>query len=407
MIKNKKVIKGIIVVLIIILIGATYFTIQMLTIKPVETNNKDQLKYTLEEKYTTNNLYCNINSNSILKDECEKNYKGTYSIKVENKNAKTLAADNLTKRYILYDDNTLKIYDTYKKEIINLNIENKYTNYQILLDSNLEKPTALILTNKENNTKELYNILSQEMINLKDTTNEEFYDKTKTFDGKYIVATNKTGTPHYDYFINVITKERVLKGSDYEKDNSCSETDSKVIKSNDKYYFYVSCTAASSHINEKFYNEEGKLIIDMNSDTSIKTYFHYSVNNGYLYVANKDTILKYDNTGKLLETNEDYKDIVQLANNYVFYLDSSKKLTITNLDTKETSTLLDLSNKENFSFDNWNFDIYNESVNYYQNKVYKYFDLLKPGMYFTIKDNDKSQKYYYNLETKEISELNS
>ena len=55
--KNKKMIIRIIGVLIIILIGVIYFIIHMLTNKPVENNNKDQLEYTLEEKYTTNNLW--------------------------------------------------------------------------------------------------------------------------------------------------------------------------------------------------------------------------------------------------------------------------------------------------------------------------------------------------------------
>ena len=403
MIKNKKVIIAIIGILIIFLIGASYFTIQMLTIKPVESKEKDLLKYTLEEKYTSNKLYCSLDKNVILEDECEKNYQGSYYIKTETEDAKVLASDELTKRYILYEDNTLKIYDTYKKVTSNLDLKNKYTYYKILLDSNLTRPTALILDYEKENTKELYNLLTKEIIDLKDTTNKEFYNKTKVFDGKYIIATSTTGTPHYDYFVNVLTGERVLKGNEYEKVNSCGETDSKVIKSKDNYYFYVSCTAASSHINEKFYYEKGKQIIDMNSDNSIKKYSHYSVSDDYLYIANNDTILKYDNTGKIIETINDYKDIVQLASNYVFYLDSDKKLTIANLKTKESTTLIDLSNNS-VSFNEWNFDVYNESINYYKEEVYKNFELLKPGMYFTIEEKDNSQKYYYNLETKELIE---
>ena len=214
--------------------------------------------------------------------------------------------------------------------------------------------------------------------------------------------------------INVDTLETKLRGSEYKKDNACGTTASKIIKSGNSYYFYVSCTASSSPIKEKIYNEQGNLIINMNdTDDFENMYYSYSTNDGYLYVANRTKILKYNKDGKLLETITDYKNIYGLVDDYVFNKDDSNYLTISNLNSKKTVKLLDLTNNESLNFDYWQFSVSNKNVDYYKNTIYKELNELTPGMYFTLEGYNKggsyndgfSTKYYYNPKTEELKEV--
>ena len=189
---NKKVITIVIViVLLLALIGGSYFIYQKIN-KDNHNGNQDiESKYTLELKHDSYGNICN-------QENCSEDYNEKYVLKTVTEDAKYLNIDSLLKRFILYKDNDLKIYDIYTKEITTIELEENPSNeYQILVNSELTKPTGIIVTNKDTNNSDLYNLITNKTIPLKKLMNEENniydnYNKNKIFDGKYLIVT--TGT---------------------------------------------------------------------------------------------------------------------------------------------------------------------------------------------------------------------
>ena len=155
--KNKKIIIIVIViVLLLVLIGASYFIYQKV--------NKDDDAQKNDTENFTNSLTINLNNNGGVCEEQEEC--NEIVIKTVNSNAKYICIDSLLKRFILYQDDNLKIYDIYTKEIIKLDLDANLSNeYRILVNSELTKPTGIIITNKDNSKSEFYNLITNKKNN--------------------------------------------------------------------------------------------------------------------------------------------------------------------------------------------------------------------------------------------------
>ena len=125
--KNKKIIiVTSIIVLLLVLIGASYFIYR-------NVNKEDDIPKNDSENLT-NSLTINLNNNGgICEDQEECN---EIVIKTANSDAKYISIDSLLKRFILYQDGNLKIYDIYTKEITKLDLEVNPSNEYRILDQN-------------------------------------------------------------------------------------------------------------------------------------------------------------------------------------------------------------------------------------------------------------------------------
>ena len=132
MIRNKKIIISIIAILLIVLLGTSYFIVQMLENKNQDNKENNKLNYEIKLKLDEegDEYNCSLpNSNCTI-----------YKIKTETKDAKILSYTDYKNKYvfILYDDNGLKIYDAKKEETQELNLKNDYDgNYELF--SNQDK----------------------------------------------------------------------------------------------------------------------------------------------------------------------------------------------------------------------------------------------------------------------------
>lgn len=329
------------------------------------------------------------------------------NIKTETNDAKFLVGDALISRYVLYKDDNVKLYDIYTEKTKNINLNDEYDKYKILLSNDLTKVTGLFL---ENSSKiDLYNFLNNELTTIKEKSSEEdaYYLYNNRFDGKYLAKTFTRGTN--DYIIYDVEKnENLLSVSDYEKiiDFPCGKIDSKAIKSDDNYYFYVSCVAASAPFYEVFYNENGNLIVKMNTTTRYDKkegeYYLYSIIDGYLYIASENEILKYNQDGKILNTIKDYKNIMGLKDKFVFYQDENKNLMYSDINTKESKKIMNIDILGDI-------EIIDFSINYFENSEYRDFSLKEPGFYLYFDFNSDQgfdyKEYYYNLEKNTLEEV--
>ncbi len=389
--RNKITIIFTIVEVLIIILGICFFAYKIVSLKENQKDNNIPEEVEKDKKLVLKLKETGFNCTTS--ENCKE-----FEIETETTNAKYITTDDMINRFVLYNDNNLKIYDLYTKEIYNLGMKQQgdQYSYSILINSDLTKPTGLV--SKEKDITKFYDIETKnEMIIESNPSNFSVY---KLYDGKYLVKTGIT-TQEEDYkiIINTKTEEALVNRKEFLGDKICGEVSGEVIKSNDNYYFYLACTSASAPYYEKIYSEDGKLIIDMNSEYPEKTSYNlYSSFDGYLYVGNKNSILKFDNKGNLLETNNSYNNIIALVSNYVFFVDSENMLEISNLNTKETKKLLDYSEYSGIGYSRFGY----KGHNYYQTKKYINFQEIEPGIYFSLLkgiNGGVQEDYYYNPDT--------
>ncbi len=373
MLKNKKVTIIFIIMLSIVLLFDFYFVSQM--IKPIDEDNEkedlpiDNRQYTIKLKHDSNGNICESIS-------CNDEYQDNYIIKTETKDAKFLTIDN-NKRFVLIEDNGLKIYDLYKETTNSVNY-NKYKDFKnIYIYSDLEKVYALMFETKkdsdtENNYTVYYDYINQKVIKETETSNGYFINKD------YLEKSDLETTS----LIDIKSNKEILK--DDFKDGV--RVNYKVYDTNNNIYFHEYC--ASEYPCSKLYTKDGKEIIDLIPGGQFTVY------DGYLYVIYKDEIKKYDSKGTLINSNKDYKNILGINNKYILINENNKLILIDYL-TKEKTEIMD-----------WKEEYQNLDWEYYSKNIFKVKE-IKSGSYLTFYDKSFNQFcYYYSHENNEVEKLN-
>ena len=384
--KNKKIIIVVsIIVLLLVLIGASYFIYQMINKsdeKEKESNiENDKDNYVLEiqlnqsgnictddmkcitykietesndAKFLTTagykskevfilyddnglKLYNPNRENKIQKLNLKNDYDGSYELKVNDKtnevigivyrnknnysiekyyslNKQQFISDNIIELDMeygfLYDNNGLYSYNMYKDESEKINLETTYDTY-IMSYANDTLFGIYYSNDKENGyynkltDKKMYKNMYVEI----DAINENYLRAYKT---KHLGECN--GWSSYDYLLSA-QEEKVIFDEKVKNEvcNSYYATGDK-----DKEFLLVS-KGFQAYPTYDIYTKEKKLIT--------KDIANYNVlfDNGNMYVIENNTLNKYDNTGKLLNSNKDYnnllgfldEDLVYLKDNYI------------------------------------------------------------------------------------------
>ena len=342
-----------VIVVLLTIIGVFYFT------SPSKNKVKEKARnYTLELKHDSYGNICN-------QENCSEDYKEKYVLNTITKDAKYLNIDN-NKRFILLEDDGLKIYDLYKESYSKVNFDDykKYTDFYLYSD--LDKVYGIEFAifkdfNSEENSYMVYDL-----------------EKEKTiYEGKdqLLMRSPNYGEKLDDeraYLIDVNTNKTIL--SDGFEDGVRASYDVYEDKGNTYIHEYCASDAPCSTL----YTKDGKEIIDL-----IEKKSKFTIYNGNLYVASTNEIFKYDANGKLLETIKDYKNIIGINNKYILVVDNNKV------------NMIDFINKDKHELSSWNKETYLGSWEYYPKNTFNVKE-IQAGSYFEIYDNGNSECYYYN-----------
>ena len=397
--KNKKIIIIVsIIVLLLVLIGASYFIYQMIYIgdEKEQESNIENYKYALEVKLNEEGYICSNDEacitytiatesenakylanagyknqevfilyddnglklydlngkNKIQKLNLKNDYDGNYSLITSEKddevigivyrnnnnysiekyyslNKQQFISDNIITADMgygfLYDNNGLYSYNMYKDESEKINLETTYDTYKI----SYVNDTLFGIYYSNDNENGYYNKLTDKKMY------KNMYVEIEAVNENYLRAYKTrrlgecNGWSSYDYLLSaqeekVIFDEKVKNGVC----NSYYAAGGK-----DKEFLIVS-KGFQAYPTFDIYTKEKELIK--------KDVEHYNVlfDNGNMYVIENNILNKYDNTGKLLNSNKDYnnllgfldEDLVYLKDNYISLkniLDNGKEIKVT------------------------------------------------------------------------------
>ena len=387
--ENKKVDKKkskfglviLIIFLIILLFCGGYFIYKKIYIEDSsnnENNNNDnnnsgnnsENDYSIKIYKTDTNDFCFKYDENNCKDL-------VFIIKTETNNSKVLYQ---TKKYILYDDNGLKLYNSNNNEIIKINLENTYDTYEFMTHD--DEIIGIIYGNNNEN--------------------ESYYDlttKTKKFENKYQNLDILDENYLSGYNINIVNNQKALYLLNIKDEKEEIKLNVKnnpymrffLYKYNDKY-FYVAGGDDCDDSYEYIYDNNKKLIYH-NEDfvTSTSTYNSFNEDKIYIYKNNNKNIEVYDMLGNLIKTSNTYDNVMKVMNNYVVYVNNDY-LTITNINN-ESETKQIVKWDESYSYDTWLFSGYYTREKLDMNGYYD----NNPGFYISIYFQDKDSKGNYGI----------
>ena len=370
--RNKITIIFTIVGVLIIILGICFFAYKIVSLKenqednniPEEVIKEDNKTYTLNLKHDNYGNICDTES-------CGEDYNETYIIKTETKDAKFLTIDK-NRRFILLEDNGLKIYDLYKEEESAVNYQD-YKDYdRFTIASDLDKVFALTFDNTKDNYTTYYDYLEQKVI-------KEKNEKSGTFLSKDYLETRD------EEIISLIDikTDKVIVSDDFKDGVGASY---EVYNTNNNVYFHEYCE--SEFQCSTLYTKEGKKIIDL-----IEAQGDFTVYDGYLYVVTNNEIQKYDEKGTLVSSNKDYKNIMGINNKYILTNENNKLMLIDYIKNEKTEIM------------DWKEDYQSLSWDYYSNNVFKVKE-LKAGSYLEFSDKSFNKYcYYYNHENNNVEKI--
>ena len=225
----------------------------------------------------------------------------------------------------LYDNNGLYSYNMYKDESEKINLETTYDTYILsYTDDNL---LGIYYSNDKENgyynkltDKKMYKNMYVEI----EAINENYLRASKT---NHLGECN--GWSSYNYLLSA-QEEKVI----FDEKVQSSVCDTYNVVGNEDKEFLLVRKGFQVYPTYDIYTKDKKLIT--------KDIEHYNVlfDNGNMYVIENNILNKYDNTGKLLNSNKDYnnllgfldEDLVYLKDNYISLkniLDNGKEIKVT------------------------------------------------------------------------------
>ena len=383
--KPKKNVLVFIIISLVVLIGVGVLLLVLLTgnkdnDKPKEKEQQEQKEEENEEekepekKYKLDVYRYNDDDTICLSGKSDYCSKIFFSIDTETPNAKLIDFSDYSK-FLLYQDNGLKIYDVANRTSKKIELEDTFKDYKLHTDEKNTKVIAISYTTSDN-YHEYYNLLLNKKLyqnRFKSESSDWFYQ----VNDNYIVFTIDEKT----YLLNASKEETVLTDK--------SEYDASSYRSygeNGEYvYLLERCTGTCGL--EKIYSNDFKLIFENKADDD--GYYDVKGKHVYVYDSSSKVIKKFDFKGNLVSTSKEYNNIRQIDNGYVIYVNNNKYI-IENIDEPTES-------KEMAPYDD-NKGYYDIDSGYYTRKD---LDELgekdkKEGFYIVIVyiEQDKNTGYY-------------
>ena len=345
--KSKFGIVILIIFLVVLLFGGGYFIYKQIYIEDSSnnesnkndnnnSNNSSEVIDTSNYKYSMKAYKTDTNDLCFEYDETYcKNL--VFTLKMETDNYKVLSKN---KKYILYDDNGLKLYNSNNNEIIKIDLENTYDTYSISYYDYVEsysKVTGIVYKNNNENAS-YYDLIT------KSKKFENKYQNLYILDENYLSGSNYTEETSTAYLLNIKDEKEELVYSDININSELGSVSFSENKYNDKYFYKVN-KCAEYCIPQVIYDNNKKEIFRIPSTVEMDYYssFDHSFYEDKLYLVENKIVKKYDIEGNLISTSRQYEDFKQLITNNIIYV-KNNNLVIENLDTNEIKEIVKWDN---------------------------------------------------------------
>ena len=340
----------IIIFLVLCLAGSGFFIYKRIYQEPKkeepkqeENILKDEIAYldTNDYKYTLD-IYKNKSSELCLKKDEANCNEVALSIKTETNNAKLITID-LTNKFILYDDNGLKVYIVDLNKYQKINLENSYQGYNIYPNDYKDKIIGIVYQTSSQSVG-YYNVISDKKMY------ENKYSSITQIDEKYLSSNDSTS----GYLLSNDDEKILLSTKNL--------SSYSVKKNNEKYFFFEELNAMNTPT-VGIYSNDLSIIkqVDINSE------LQYVVVDSYLYLVDSNKVIKYDMDGNLIEEKE-YGEIKDIFDKYVVFI-KNNKIMYSNVQNNEENEITEWSNNLSYNayrfsqIDTWEKMYPNENIN--------------------------------------------
>lgn len=284
--------------------------------------NKDEPK-PVEEKDVVG--YKGLKEIDVSNYQNSNNCKSEWAARVDDtpivsKNIKTESTSinciSYEDNYLLYEDNNkLKIYDDINKKYYNVNF-NCIDDMVCYLESHDDKLVGIVyLENEDSEKKSFYSIISDK------TIYKNKYNEMGALSDKYVSAIN-----YYDendnsnaYILSASDEKIILSASSGNYNQGCGIIEYSVFNDNSNYIilsFEKTCDGGDKFI-YKVYDKSLKLISE--------DFDGIAINEARNLVLEKNNIISvYDASGKIINTIDNYNNIINIDNKYIYYLDNNE-----------------------------------------------------------------------------------
>lgn len=316
------------------------------------------------------------------------------SVPVKTKEAKILTSYEESKddtyyqvKHILYNDETLKLYNLETKKITETNLKAEYDEYELQMSYDSKEVLGIVLykdSSDSNDYNAYYDIKNQKKLL------ESQYDQIYTMRGEYIQVVQDQkdiidrGEFDWDnsvsYVINTKTQQKIIT-------EPTAQVSFEVETNKDKVYIYRVYHGLGEPVSA-VYNIEGKTLIE-----SINPEKWYHTSDGNVAYVNGNKVERIDYHGKILSTSKEYQNILHTDEGIILYHDN-KNVYIT--DDKEYNEKILEWKKEYY---------YHSMLSGYWDEYVTEEETKPAGYYFIFeydKNDDSGVEIYFNQETKEI-----
>lgn len=389
--EKKKINPLLIVLLIIVFVG---LLIGAIILGTKFANKEDEVSK--EQQYTLDIYEFTYGLCEKESTECKK----IDSVPVKTKEAKILTSYEESKddtyyqvKHILYNDETLKLYNLETKKITETNLKAEYDEYELQMSYDSKEVLGIVLykdSSDSNDYNAYYDIKNQKKLL------ESQYDQIYTMRGEYIQVVQDQkdiidrGEFDWDnsisYVINTKTQEKIIT-------EPTAQVTFETSKVKDKIYIFRRYHGLHEQISA-VYNGDGKVLIEK---LAIGQWGF--TKEGNIYKVNENKVVTIDYQGTILSSSKEYKNILHVEKeeqNFILY-DDGKNVYITD-EENYTIKLMEIKRELSYLSDHY-FELTTEQVTE---------EYPKSGLYFTFlydEDTDYSPgiKVYFNPETKEVS----
>ncbi len=227
------------------------------------------------------------------------------SIPVSNDNAMILDIND-KQNFILYKDKDIFLYYVKSRKVKKLKINNNYYSYKIGYDNIKNNVIGIIFKNKSTSNYSYYNIQLDKIIVA------DKYEELIQLDNGYLQGiVNNTS-----YLVDNGANEEYLsnKGCNYYN-----------IQGDIKKYFIILDKQCNNNDTIDIYTSNFNLLVK-----NIKKKDYSLDDQSYLYVNNKNRVVKYDVGGNKIDTSDRYDDIKELIQEYAVVIKDNKIQIVSN-----------------------------------------------------------------------------
>lgn len=395
--KEKKNNVVLIILLLLLVVCIALPLVYFLVIKDndKEPSKKEEVKLLWETPNYTNKLDVYGAEYGICPEANDTCNKLVFSIPTETENAKILLSEeDFSSKFVIYDDNGLKIYRISDKKVYTTKLKNDYDVYKVVPTED-EKSVVGIIQMK---SKYLDNIFESFFKNVsfynfetdKDMYNDAGYNSLYLIDSKYIGGITLTDIYDEDNykssdFVLSIDKEEVI----YSEANAGFFS---ALKTNfGKVYLQKEYNAVSDGDIVEVYSSQFK---KLNTDERF-----YIGSNG-IYTMNVNNINYYNADGKLLNSYPSSGNVIALYDGIYITVYNNK---LYFKDVSGTTSEEILTWKDNYSLDALFSGYYDKERLQEEKSEHK-----EEGWYFAFQEDIECSgiEVYYNPKTKEIKTSN-